>query len=210
MATETTEAKSSPEASEQKTAEVQDAGLKPVRRRKKWPLVTAIIVAVFAVTIVGGFVWHNQPSFCSAICHNPMDTYVNTYYSGNESLGVTVHANADKACLDCHEPTVSQQLDEAMTWMSGKFKVSKDGYLASSMTYDLSFCMNESCHDMDRVALAETSKSWTWDVHSQTTPHGETPCAACHSMHKENQLYCATGGCHAEAVEFAGEIGWRY
>ena len=36
--------------------------------------IVGVVVAVVLVCAGGGFyVWHNQPSFCNAICHEPMD-----------------------------------------------------------------------------------------------------------------------------------------
>ena len=45
---------------------------KPQKRRKKPLVVIGTIVVVVALLGVGFFVWHNQPSFCNAICHVPM------------------------------------------------------------------------------------------------------------------------------------------
>ena len=42
-------------------------------RRKKRGIVVGVIVAVIVVAGAGFWVWHEQPSFCNAICHSPMD-----------------------------------------------------------------------------------------------------------------------------------------
>ena len=39
----------------------------------------AVVVAVAIIAGAGLWVWHEQPSFCAAICHVPMDPYLETY-----------------------------------------------------------------------------------------------------------------------------------
>lgn len=44
-------------------------------RRKGW-IIAGVVAAVIIVAGAGFWVWHEQPSFCNAICHSPMDYYV--------------------------------------------------------------------------------------------------------------------------------------
>ena len=48
-------------------------GAAPKRKRKKWPITVGVIAVVLVVAGAGFWVWHEQPSFCNAICHTPMD-----------------------------------------------------------------------------------------------------------------------------------------
>jgi len=69
---------------EEKTAEVAaveetEAAPAAKKARKKWPIVVGVVVAVLVVAGAGFWVWHEQPSFCNAICHTPMDPYLPTY-----------------------------------------------------------------------------------------------------------------------------------
>ena len=75
-------------------------------RKNKW-IIVGVVAAVLVVAGAGFWVWHEQPSFCNAICHSPMDKYVETYYEGDPGKLVTAHAEAGDACLDCHEAEIT-------------------------------------------------------------------------------------------------------
>ena len=53
----------------------------PKRCRRKVTAVVATVVVVLVAAGAGFMVWHEQPSFCNAICHTPMDGYLTTYES---------------------------------------------------------------------------------------------------------------------------------
>ena len=42
-------------------------------KRRRAPIVCAVVAVVLVCAGGGFYVWHNQPSFCNAICHEPMD-----------------------------------------------------------------------------------------------------------------------------------------
>ncbi|WP_307979320.1 cytochrome c3 family protein [uncultured Senegalimassilia sp.] len=110
------------------------------KRKCKWQITAAVVAVVVAVAGAGFWVWHEQPSFCNAICHTPMDPYVaafeqqpgaqgvdkwgNTVENTSSMLAV-VHAapadqgGADANCLSCHKPTINQQLSEVVEWSTG-------------------------------------------------------------------------------------------
>lgn len=104
--------------------------LPPRRKKKKWPIVVGVVVAVLVVAGAGFWVWHEQPSFCNAICHTPMDAYLPTYEAepgqaatdvwGNEvanasGMMAAMHrAQNGTTCLGCHVPTLSEQIGEGM------------------------------------------------------------------------------------------------
>lgn len=83
------------ENEDQRTAAPADADHASKRKNKKKPAIVAGTVAVVLVLAGAGFwVWHEQPSFCNAICHSPMDNYVESYSSGDAGMLVTQHAEA--------------------------------------------------------------------------------------------------------------------
>ena len=105
--------------------------------KKKWPIVLGVIAVVVVAAGAGFFVWHEQPSFCGAICHSPMDQYVETYLDGStDAYGNEVaeadrngmmayaHGQLDAAdCLSCHKPSLSQQMTEGMHWVTGNYEI---------------------------------------------------------------------------------------
>lgn len=49
------------------------------KRPKKAPVIIGVVAAIVVVAGAGMWVWHEQPIFCGAICHVPMDPYLETY-----------------------------------------------------------------------------------------------------------------------------------
>ena len=90
-------------------AESLEPNPKKKRSHKKHWIVLGTVAVIIIGLGIGGLVWHEQPGFCSAICHEPMDSYVSGYYSGDNSLLVTAHAEAGEECLDCHKTDLSLQ-----------------------------------------------------------------------------------------------------
>ena len=43
------------------------------RRGRRWPIVVGVVAVVLVAAGAGFWVWHEQPGFCNAICHDPMD-----------------------------------------------------------------------------------------------------------------------------------------
>ena len=101
------------------------------KRARRGVIVAGVIVAVVLVAGIGAWVWHEQPSFCNAICHTPMDGYLETYEAtpgqpatdkwGNpvaDAAGMlsAVHRtnSSDADCLTCHQPVMSEQIIDFM------------------------------------------------------------------------------------------------
>ena len=57
------------------TPEAAGASPAPQRHGRGTAVVVAVVAAILVVAGVGMWVWHEQPSFCGAICHTPMDNY---------------------------------------------------------------------------------------------------------------------------------------
>jgi ElaB/YqjD/DUF883 family membrane-anchored ribosome-binding protein len=188
--------------------------------KKKLIIIWAVVVVVLAGAIAGGLVWHEQPSFCNAICHTPMDYYVETYYSGNSEYGVTAHANAKDAsgkqitCLTCHQPVISEQITEAIAWIGGnyKFDSSTDELALRRTTTTLTktksasdFCLNSNCHSINELEAA--TGSWARDPHNTSAHGGQyiADCSNCHRMHGQSVLICAS--CHSDAAAETPD-GW--
>ena len=189
---------------------------KPKKKGKKGLIILGVIVGVLGIAVVGGLVWHNQPSFCNAICHTPMDKYYETYAQepgvagfdkyGNEvsntsSMLAVSHAAAGVTCLDCHTATVDQQIAEAKAWYSGNYRFPlkerrlKDLVVATGITED-EFCLREGCHEVTRDDLMEATSAATVNPHYAI--HGQQSCSMCHKAHRASQIICTQ--CHTAGV----------
>lgn len=109
-----------------------------VKVKKKWPVALGVVAAVLLLAGIGMFVWHEQPSFCGAICHAPMDAYLEGYNQEDNAAGVdkygndvanthamlaVSHKSQNVACLGCHVPSIAQQIGEGTMMMSGSYTV---------------------------------------------------------------------------------------
>lgn len=181
---------------EEKAENAADKLKKKMSKNKKATIAVAV-VAVIAVLGAGFWTWHMSPTFCNFLCHSPQDNYVASYYSGDKGKGVTVHANAGKNCLSCHEATLVTQMQEGIIWVADGFKMTEDGYLQTG--HDLAtkeFCTRSGCHNWEGVVKA----TWGFEGNDEKyNPHvshqdGSITCSDCHKIHQTSQLYCAK--CH--------------
>ena len=168
-------------------------------KRRRVPIVIGVVAVVLGCAAAGFYVWHNQPSFCNALCHEPMDYYVDGYYgqqaTGHAGLAVA-HQQEGVTCLQCHEATIEAQINEGTAWISGNYEVDADGSLAPQLiTADKKMCATAGCHDWDEVVAATED----WGGRTGANPHkshqGEAiDCSDCHSVHGQSNMYCNT--CH--------------
>ncbi len=70
-----------------------------------------------------------------------------------------------------------------------------DPVAENTFQYNESFCLNESCHNMTRDELTESTSNMAFNPHVQQ--HGDIDCGECHKAHSESVMYCTQ--CHAEA-----------
>ena len=117
---------------------VKQVAAEPARKKKKWPVVLGVIAAILVLAGIGMWTWHEQPSFCGAICHTSMDAYLETYDQEDNAEGIDKYGNAVSnthamlvqshksngvACLNCHIPALDQQLGEMMETITGNYTV---------------------------------------------------------------------------------------
>lgn len=208
------------------TAATQQAAAEPANKKKKWPIVVGIIVVVIAVAGIGFWNWHNQPSFCNAVCHTSMDAYVATYDQeanttgvdkyGNEvsntnAMLVVSHKEQGVNCLGCHVPTLSQQLTEVAETITGDYyypleEVGTEELMVNSGHAEGTgdeFCLKSGCHDVTREGLTELTSDMDFNPHRWQ--HGEIACSECHKSHRASVFYCTQ--CHSEAAASMPD-GW--
>lgn len=203
----------------------ESANTAPSPKRKKTAIVVSVVAAIVVVAGAGFFVWHEQPSFCNAICHTPMDPYLPTYEAelgspatdkwGNEvsdasGMLAAVHRAEGKNCLDCHVPTISEQVTEGIGWVSGSYyaplweRSTTELVAARGLEDPDQFCLNESCHNMTREELVASTEDLEFNPHVEQ--HGTTECSDCHKAHRASVLVCSQ--CHDEAEIPAGWLSY--
>jgi nitrate reductase cytochrome c-type subunit len=182
------------------------------------------------VVLIGGvgvtyLVTHEDPHFCNFICHTPMDKYVESYDNNipvaatkttfNGTLGVVLHKDADVNCLKCHVPTMSEQINEGIHWLTGDYELDEDGSLSNiklvtpsnkelkeGETDGVAFCLREGCHTEKTLADLEAATA-SEKRNPHTMPHGKVDCYQCHKMHEASTNYCVS--CHSDAPKMKGE-----
>lgn len=204
---------------DEKPVEQECASPKKAGNRGK---IIGIVVAVVVVLGIGFTVWHNQPSFCNTVCHVPMDHTVQSYYSGDAKYGVTVHAQNNKACLDCHTANIGDQITEGTKWITGDYNYDsktgqtynvQDGLLVSysDKFATAEFCLRSGCHtssDGSAITSEDQLKASTADKSLNPhdfSYHGEVACGTCHKMHQQSVFVCTE--CHNEASSVVPD-GW--
>jgi hypothetical protein len=160
---------------------------------RKWFILGAagIVIVLIVGMVTGGVVWHQKPSFC-ATCHTPMKSYVDGYKSGNKSLMITMHATGKTAlvCLDCHKPTIKEQLTEASRWITGNY----DFPLNHQAFGTRRFCLSPGCHVEADIIKATKDYGGAVSYNQHDPRHGKLECYRCHSMHGQSSFMC--NQCH--------------
>ena len=193
--------------------ETPQAAPAPKKKRNKLAIVGVIVVALAAVG-VGMFIWHEQPSFCSTMCHIEQ-TYVDNYMqeqgvAGTDKYGkdvsntnamMSVLHRATKAtakpevlCVDCHVPNIEELAHDGMNFVSGNYSLPRDERtLARMMTWDglpgESFCANERCHvyllgDDGKLDYNKLEASTKTRVFNPHEQHHENLTLDCAACHK--------------------------
>ncbi|MDR3052961.1 MAG: cytochrome c3 family protein [Coriobacteriales bacterium] len=178
---------------------------KPKKSKKKLFIILGIIVVVIAGGVVGGLIWHEEPTFCNAICHTPMDPYVDSYEKNISvqpsqaslatPLSVTLHKESDQKirCLSCHVPTIDEQITEGIKWITGDYSVP-----LPELKYDgETFCLRPECHEgiTTRDDLGKLTADLARNPHNSHL--GKTECSQCHKVHEQSVQLCTQ--CHADA-----------
>ena len=212
---------------ETKDQQAQAEAPAPKKSKKKAGIIVGVAAAVIVVAGAGFWVWHETPGFCGAICHTPMDPYLETYEAepvdgvtdkyGNVIDGTTMLAAVHRVqdgteCLDCHESNLKLQIGEGMAWVTGGYEaVANDAYGAVITERSLSdlvepfgkeydqMCLNDACHELlDREGLAKMTSYMDKNYHDQSSaPHGEV--AECGDCHKAHtQSVVMCTQCHTD------------
>lgn len=212
---------------------------KPKRSKRKLATVIGVVAVVVVCAGAGFMVWHDQPSFCNAICHTPMDGYLKTYEAtpgeaatdkwGNDvadasSMLAPVHAQQNITCVGCHVPTMSEQVSEGMSWVTGSYEVVQttderfvpeekalSDLTAARGVASEAFCLNSGCHTnadgsvMTRDDLVAKTSDMKRNPHVEE--HGSVDCNECHKAHRASTVNCSK--CHSDATIPDGWVSYK-
>ncbi len=160
-------------------------------RKKIITIALAAVVVIGGVGGVGLWKYHERPEFC-ATCHI-MEPYLESWEESE--YGAHAHGVEGVACLDCHEPTIEQQVNELVVYMQGDYEIPLE-----ELEYSEEECFE--CHELEGYEeLIELTADLELNPHDSHL--GELDCQLCHSMHEVSVDYCAR--CH-EAI--ATGVGW--
>ncbi|MDH4207754.1 MAG: cytochrome c3 family protein [Anaerolineae bacterium] len=161
---------------------------------KKWIILIAVLLAAVVVGGVGAVAfweYHEQPQFCGT-CHI-MDPYVESWQSS--ALGANAHAEYDITCLDCHVPTLEQQISELAMYVTGDYQTP-----LNELKYPKESCYE--CHEhgtYEQIVEMTAELEETVGANPHASHYGELECRLCHKMHKQSEDYCAQ--CHTWGFE---------
>ncbi len=180
------------------TTEVQPPEGAPAPKKRVWPIVMSAFAVIVIAVLVGFLHWHEEPSFCSTICHEVMYPYVDGYYSEDPALSAADHEAAGVTCLGCHwsQAKLLDLVNEVVMFVSDSFTDPLPD-MSEEFVND-EFC--GTCHDGTTAPTKESAtEGWTYDPHN--IPEGiaghdgqNFTCGSCHSVHKQSRLVCAE--CH--------------
>ena len=198
------------------SAEQSPAPKKSIKKRVG--ITVGVVAVVLIVAIAGMWSWHEKPSFCGTVCHTPMASYLETYEQPVNSEGVDKYGNPVSNtstmlaayhgamrfdCLDCHKPTLNQQVSEGIAWITGDYQYPLEERSVaelgepSGMGSD-EMCLNESCHNLTRDDLYNLTASENSIYNPHWAHHETLDCGTCHKAHGQSVMYCTK--CHAQAV----------
>jgi flagellar basal body-associated protein FliL len=207
------------------------------KKKKKTGLAFKILIVVGIVVVVlagggGGAyaLFHDEPAFCNIVCHTPMDPYVESYESGTSinpqqteleaPLSVTLHKDSDQQlnCLSCHVPSMSEQIEEGMKWVSGNYELPIEMKIVSGQIKEdsgdkngVEFCLREGCHE--GITTIEDLKKLTDDQarnpHDSHLDPGNSiqDCNKCHQTHEQSYMMCSQ--CHGDAKVPEGWLNYN-
>jgi len=169
-----------------------------LNKKKIWVLGIIAVPILFAFSGWGAYEYHETPQFCGNTCHM-MQPYVDTLETGGKMAAK--HAEAGVSCLDCHEPTIEEQMRELKVYVTGEYKNP-----LKKRKFENDWCFR--CHEHDTYEMVkETTADWVEEVNRNPhdSPHFHNlECYMCHQSHRDSAIYCSE--CHL--MPHLGE-GWE-
>ncbi len=184
-------------------------------KKRRILIVGGVAVLLLTAFSLMGWSYHDRPQFCG-LCHM-MDPYLESWES-SDWLART-HAEEDIACLDCHEATIQQQVQELYLTVTNQYSVPlRERQFPMEMCVE---CHEDGSYEASLTAAGqEVNPHNTIDLANSNAPHesgqGRVECYNCHKMHRpskeleycysvchheRNWESCDSLGCHVEGSE---------
>jgi len=191
-----------------------ESGAPTAKKSKKKLGILAAVVAVIAIASVGMFIWHEQPSFCSTMCHIEAD-YVDNYMqeqgvpgtdkyghavSNTNAMMAVLHRNTratakpEIVCVDCHIPNFMELAHDGVNYVTGNYPYPRDERSTTALgrwdnKLGTEFCANENCHvyllgDDGKLDMKKLSDSTAGRAFNFHEQHHENLTLDCSSCHK--------------------------
>jgi len=221
MSEEVEKVENAPEEASDTTPSKDKKSDKPKKSKLRLILLIVVIVVVVGFGAGGGvyLTQHSNPKFCNTLCHTPMNPYVVSYLEGTSinplqtnlkyPLMVTVHADNDVVCLDCHTDGIGTQISEGIARVTGNFPQPLNPLIftfgnpeGAHQRDGLATCIVAGCHTgidthEDLIALTSNYKRNPHDIDAYNTQGhaNDLYCSRCHQSHEQSVLFCTQ--CHA-------------
>jgi len=220
MSDEVEKVENAPEETPDLVPDSKEKDSKPKKRGKARLIILVIVIVIVLLFGSAGVVYatqHSNPLFCNAICHSPMNPYVESYLEGTSlsplqtdleyPLGVVVHRDSDQqvVCVDCHTDGLDIQISEGISWVTGSYPTPLNPLIMTirepngpHQRSGIETCLNEGCHE--GISSLDDLKASTADLKRNVhdSHNGAQNCTICHSMHEQSTVFCTQ--CHADAV----------
>jgi cytochrome c nitrite reductase small subunit len=168
--------------------------------------ILGVVASLVVLLAAGGFAawkYHEQPQFC-ATCH-VMKPYLDSWQNPQTDFAAA-HKNAGMRCLDCHEAKIKEQVQELVTYVTGKYTTSLE-----TRRFPKEWCLR--CHEHSSYEeLAQRTKDYMVPAElfpnstpadpaqQMQNPHashlGQEQCYKCHKMHQESPQMAYCFSCH--------------
>lgn len=176
------------------TTEAPETVSEAAPKKKHWPIVISVLAVIVIAVLVAFLHWHEEPSFCNTFCHQPMDYYVEGYYSEDPGISAANHAAANVTCLGCHwsQAKMLDLVHEVVLFAT-------DGF-TNPLPDQKQFVTDEfcgGCHDgVTAPSKDEATAGEAYNPHDipAIAMHEGIECGDCHRVHKQSVFVCAS--CH--------------
>ena len=121
---------------------------------------------------------------------------------------MNAHAQQGVSCLDCHEPTIKEQVQEVIVQVGGKAEVP-----LTMRTFPNEFCFR--CHEHGTIEqIIERTQDYViagevinpHDAHAgiDDSGAGAFECSNCHKAHRRSPTVQYCYGCHHDRTFYGG------